>query len=74
MQTLFTLLVLGQLGFVASQAPLNNTLPNTFPHAYPGLPNDNANFSDAQAWQNCKPSFTVEIINDPERTPRFYCQ
>lgn len=28
-------------------------LPSSFPHVYPNLPNEIANFSDANAWQKC---------------------
>ncbi|KIJ34718.1 hypothetical protein M422DRAFT_263071 [Sphaerobolus stellatus SS14] len=40
-----------QLCFVLSQVTRNGTLPNIFPHAYPEIPNNNANFQDSKAWQ-----------------------
>lgn len=48
-----------QLGFALSQVTTNDTLPNTFPHAYQGIPNENANFQDSKAWQDCKPLYSL---------------
>jgi carboxypeptidase D len=51
------LLALATLSSVAdAQTSNSSTPPNTFPHAYPGIPNTNANFNDSAAWQNCAQS------------------
>jgi hypothetical protein len=42
-------LAIAALAVAQAQTP-----PNTFPQAYPGIPNTNSNFSDSQAWQDCK--------------------
>ncbi|KAF8524846.1 alpha/beta-hydrolase [Hysterangium stoloniferum] len=39
------------IGLVGAQKG-TPTLPNTFPHEYPGIPNTDGNFADSEAWQN----------------------
>jgi hypothetical protein len=38
---------------LAQNSPPPPVLNSSFPHAYPGIPNTNGNFSDSAAWQKC---------------------
>ncbi|KIJ35084.1 hypothetical protein M422DRAFT_233049 [Sphaerobolus stellatus SS14] len=37
---------------VNAQNDPNASVPNSFPHFYPGIPNNNTNFKDSKAWQD----------------------
>jgi len=54
MQRTLAALLIASLASIMAQPPPSGPLDGSFPHAYPGIPNNKNDFRDSKAWQKCE--------------------